>query len=390
MTAARPPATLTPDRATVQSLASGTVGAALLAIERALGGGGDWATAQTLIKQAAAGPVDAAAHTGLDYGAPAIAFMLHAATADGHQRYPAARQALDQHVRRLTRQRLTAAAERIRHGRSATFAEYDLFYGLVGIGTLLLHRAPGSDELGDLLRYIVRLTEPRRHDGLLVPGWWVDHDPDPILPTPGGHANLGMAHGAAGLLALLAHATRHGHRVDGQTDAIGRLCAWFDQWRQDSPHGPWWPQWVTRDQLRTGRPTQDGPGRPSWCYGAAGIARAQQLAAIATNDRARQTAAEETLAACLTNPQIDRITNTGICHGLAGLYQTAFRAATDTTNPAIAQRLPTLAALLANDAHDHDGDDGFLTGRTGLALTRETVRTGEPPHTRWDACLLIA
>ncbi len=388
MTAATP-LTLTPDEAGAHSLASGTAGHTLLAIERALGGGGDWATARLLIKQATAGPVDAGSHTGLYYGAPTLAFLLHATTRDGGDRYPAARRALNRHVRRLVRERLTAAARRIRDGRPAVFAEYDLFYGLVGIGTLLLHQAPGSDELGDVLRYVVRLTEPRRHDGLQVPGWWVDHDPDPLLPTPGGHANTGMAHGAAGLLALLAHATRHGHQVSGQADAIGRLCAWFDQWRQDSPHGPWWPQWITRDQLRTGRPTQDGPGRASWCYGAAGIARAQQLAAVATHDHARQTAAEYALAACLSGPQLDRLTDIGICHGLAGLYQTAYRAAADAANPAIAQRLPDLAALLYGREH-RDDDNGFLTGHTGVALTRETIRTGQPPHTRWDTCLLIA
>lgn len=381
------PTPLTVAEARAQSLSSGLVGPALQAIEGALAGSGNWATAQTLIKQAAGGPVDTATHAGLYYGAPAIAFMLHAATADGRPRYPTARAQLEQHVRRLARRRLSTAGERVRNGQSATFAEYDLFYGLVGIGTLLLYQAPGSDELGDLLRYAVRLTQPRRYDDLLVPGWWVDHDPDPILPTPGGHANLGMAHGAAGLLALLAHATRQGRHVEGQTDAIGQLCDWFDQWRQDSSEGPWWPQWITPEQLRTGRPTQDGPGKPSWCYGAAGIARAQQLAAIATGDRIRQVAAEEALAACLTRPQVDRITDSGICHGYAGLYQTAFRAVTDSPNCAIAQRLPALAAVLTNDVPDHDG---FLTGRSGLALTLQTVRSGKPPRTRWDACLLIA
>lgn len=384
------PAPLTVDDAAAQSLASGTVGAALLAIERALAGGGDWATAHVLITRAAAGPVDAAAHTGLYYGAPAIAFLLHTTTVDGHHRYQAARTLLDRQVRRLTRQRLTAAADRVRQGRSATFTEYDLFYGLVGIGAFLLRHAPGSDELGDLLRHVVRLTEPRRHDGLLVPGWWVDHDPDPTLPTPGGHANLGMAHGAAGLLALLAHATRQDCHVEGQTDAIGAMCAWFDRCRQDSDHGSWWPQWITRQQLRTGRPAQDGPGKPSWCYGAAGIARAHQLAAIATNDRVRQASAEATLAACLTAARLDRLTDTGICHGYAGLYQTAFRAAADSGNPAspaIVQRLPAVAARLADTAPEHG--DGFLTGCSGLGLALETVRTGAAPHTRWDTCLLI-
>jgi hypothetical protein len=196
-----------------------------------------------------------------------------------------------------------------------------------------------------------------------------------------------MAHGAAGLLALLAHATRYGHHVPGQAEAIGWLGGWFDQWRQESPHGPWWPQWITRDELQTGRPAHDHPPRPSWCYGAAGIARALQLAAIATRDRARTTFAAHALAACLTSPQRDRLNGPELCHGLAGLYQTAYRAAADTTSPIIADQLPALADLIT-DAKGGD-DSGFLTGATGIALTKETIRTGQT-RTWWDACLLIA
>jgi len=382
------PITLTQQQAGAQSLASGGIGHALLAIEQAFNGAGDWASARHLIKQATAGPVDAAAHTGLYYGAPAVAVLLHATTADGTQRYPAARQALERHVRRITRTRLSDATARLRERRAATFAEYDLFTGLIGIGALLLHHAPGSSELGDVLRYAVRLAEPRYHDGMQVPGWWVEHHPDPLLPTPSGHANLGMAHGAAGLLALLAHASLRGQHVDGLSDAIGWLGAFFDQWQQPSPHGPWWPQWITREHLLTGRHTHPGPVRPSWCYGAAGIARALQLAGMATGDRTRKTTAERALAACLSGPQLDRLTDPGICHGLAGLYQTAHRAAADTTNPAIACQLPALAERVASTAGSPEG--GFLTGTTGVALTRESIRTGQPPHTRWDTCLLIA
>jgi hypothetical protein len=117
MTAATP-VTLTEAESGAQSLASGTVGHALLAVERAVNGAGDWVTAQRLIQQAA-GQVDAALHAGLYYGAPAIAFLLHTTTADGSDRYPAARQALDRHVRRLTRTRLTTATQRLRAGRPA-------------------------------------------------------------------------------------------------------------------------------------------------------------------------------------------------------------------------------------------------------------------------------
>lgn len=386
MSATAPPAAV--DTEGGQSLATGALGTALLAIEQALSGAGDWSTAHRLVARATTSPIDAGSHSSLYYGSPAVLFLLNTATADGHDRYTTARHTLTQHLRRITRTRLAAAHDRLRHGRPARFAEYDVFSGLTGIAALLLGYLPDADEFTDLLTYLVRLTQPRTDQEQRLPGWWVDHDPDPLLPTPGGHANLGMAHGAAGILALLAQAARAGHTVDGQAGAIERLCAWFDRWRQDTPHGPWWPQWVTRDQLRTGRPSQEGPGRPSWCYGAPGIARALQLAAIATHDTARQTTAEAALADCLTTPQLDRLTDPGICHGLAGLYHTAYRAAVDARTPGITARLPLLADHLTR-SEPSPGHVGFLTGHTGWSLAVHTASTSTPPRTRWDTCLLI-
>ncbi|MEU8238516.1 lanthionine synthetase C family protein [Actinoplanes missouriensis] len=379
--------TPTEDEVVAQSLASGAAGEALLAIERACGGTDTWDSARRSLADAVAGGVDAADHSGLFHGAPAIAFLLHQTIADGQQRYERTRNDLNQHVRQIARRRLHAAKDRIRSETAAAFAEYDVFYGLSGLAVVLLHSQPGCDELHGVLRYLVQLTEPFQRDGMTFPGWWVDHDPDPILPTPGGHANNGMAHGAAGILAVLAHATRRQILVDGQTEAINRLCGWFDRWRQDSVNGPWWPQWLTREQLRCGRPG-DGPVRPSWCYGAAGIGRALQIAAIATSDQPRRRDAEATIAACLTDPQLDRFTEPGICHGLAGLYQTATRAAVDAANPRIGQRLSGLAQRLIGT--EMPADRAFLTGRTGVALATEAIRTGNPSITRWDACLLIA
>lgn len=382
--------TLTSGEASAQSLATGAAGVALLRIEQALTGRGDWRAAHRHIQQAVGGPVDAATHTGLFYGAPAIAFMLHAASADGHPRYHRASRTLDQHVVRLAHRRLAAAEARMRRGEPATFGEYDLFYGLAGIGTLLLHRLPASDATTNILGYLVRLTQPRDDSGLQLPGWWVGHDPDTIVSTAGGHANLGMAHGAAGILAALATATRRGVIVDGQLEAIERLCGWFDRWRQDADDGPWWPDWVTRQELRAGRPAQPGPGRPAWCYGTVGIARALQLAALATGDHARRRAAEQAMAAWLTDRQLGRLTDAGLCHGAAGVYQTAWRAAHDAASPAIEQRLPAIAAALTRHTVGHTSADGLLTGAAGVDLAIETARHKQPPQSGWDTCLLIA
>ncbi|RCG29562.1 lanthionine synthetase [Sphaerisporangium album] len=381
---------LTPHDVERQSLAKGSAATALLHIERALSGTGGWATAHAHIKQVANGPIDGAPHAGLYYGAPAVAFVLHAASASRDARYQAAAHALDKHVARLAQRRLATAAERMGRRLPASFAEFDLFRGLAGIGGLLLLRAPGSDLLAEVLDYMIRLTKPRRIDGQELPGWWVDHDPDPLIPTPGGHVNLGLAHGAAGPLALLSLAALRGCEVPGQIDALHGLCHWFDRWRQSSAEGLWWPQWLTRDEMRTGRTTQQRQGWPSWCYGTAGIARALQLAALATRDPIHRGIAEKAMVECLTDQQLSKITGTGLCHGMAGVYQTAFRAAGDAANAAIGQRLPALAAALAQRAADGQDDPGGLPdGAAGVGLALETARQATPPRSGWDACLLI-
>jgi hypothetical protein len=382
-------ATTPAGQAAAQSLAGGAAGTALPHIERALNGAGTWDDARAAISRITEEPVDASPEGALFHGVPALAFVLHTAAADGRPRYHSAAWVIRRHVHRITQQRLTAADERIRRGVPGTFAEYDLFYGLTGLAALLLRTDPGSDTLSGVLHYLVTLTRPLVIDGLDVPGWWADHDPDPLRPTPGGHANQGMAHGGAGILAALSLATIHGHTVPGQHAAVEYLRDWFGQWQQDNEDGPWWPECLTRDELRTGRPNQQRPGRSSWCYGTAGIARALQLAAIATGDMPRQSAAEHAFAACLTASRLASLTEPGLCHGFAGLYQTAVRVSRDALTPAIASRLPDLAAMLAVHADDVT-EPGLLTGTDGVRLALETARTGAPPRSGWDSCLLLA
>lgn len=97
------------------------------------------------------------------------------------------------------------------------------------------------------------------------------------------------------------------------------------------------------------------------------------------------------MAACLTDRQLARITEAGLCHGMAGVYQTAYRASVDAETPGIRERLPAVAAALAQRvaATDAETTQGLLTGDAGVSLTLEAVRHSTP-RTGWDACLLIA
>lgn len=383
-----------------QSLAVGAVGVALLHIERARAGVAPWHRAHDWLSYAADHPVVSSADSHLYYGAPALAFALHAA-ADRPSRYTRALETLDRAVAATTRRRLRRAHARMDRGELPALAEFDTLRGLTGLGAHLLRRAPGEDLVRVVLGYLVRLTEPIRNDGERLPGWWSERAPSGRISGqfPGGHGNNGLAHGIGGPLALLSLAARRGVRVDGQTEAIGRICGWLDQWRQHDGAGPWWPYWVTRTHLRDGLPRASGPSRPSWCYGTAGLARAQQLAALATGDTARQRMAEHALVRALTDGQLAATTDFSLCHGYAGLVHLAGRAAADATTPELATCLPLLlTAIVADTGADElagallrspAGGMGFLEGATGIALALHTAGTQASPTSGWDSCLPI-
>ncbi|WP_424636883.1 lanthionine synthetase C family protein [Embleya sp. AB8] len=373
------------------SLAGGDIGIALAHVERALNGADPWRHAHRWIEQACAAPVGCGPDTGLFQGLPAIAFVLHAtgrqprALADAHAA-----------LGHLAHGRAQAAQARIAAGRPTAFREYDVFFGLTGIGALLLRLDPHGGAMEHVLTVVVALTRPSRIDEPSLPGWWTGHDPHRLQSPqfPGGHANFGMAHGITGPLALLALAARNGIAVDGQAEAIATILEFLDTWRQDGPNGAWWPQWIGRSELTAGRPSQTAPGRPSWCYGTPGIARAGQLAAIAIADTHARSTYENALAACLADPtQQALVTDAGLCHGAAGLHQTAWHAARDARNPDLAALLPAAAhrlRRLASRPHDHG--PGFLEGDAGTLLALHTTTldlTDRPPASGWDACLLL-
>jgi hypothetical protein len=121
-----------------QALYAGAAGIALAHIEYAHAGGGGWDTAHQWVAATVRSPVTAHPDAcGLDRGAPAVAFTLHAA---GRPGYAPALAVLDEHVTTLTRHRLRRARERIDARLLPALREYDLIRGLTGIGAYLLHR----------------------------------------------------------------------------------------------------------------------------------------------------------------------------------------------------------------------------------------------------------
>jgi hypothetical protein len=347
-----------------QRLAEGGLGVALLHIER-----GDLATAACLLGQTVQGGVSIGANASLFHGAPALEFVLGRA---GQDTQPV-RQATD----RVVQARLDAAQEQVHGGALPTPAQFDLIRGLTGLGGLLLTREIVSPLLPQVLAHLVRMAWPVEALGRELPGWWSSTGPcDEEMH--GGHGNLGVAHGIAGPLALLALATRQGHHVPGQLVAMEVMTGWLERYERG--------YWLTLDDLSTS-PEEAEPqvSRPSWCYGELGLLRSRQLAALALGDYIRAAEAAAAAADVLTDTRCLRlITDASLCHGWAGLLTVARAMAADSPAPdSFARPIDDLQTRLADNIGQLH-KPGFLEGRAGAQLALDGHDA-----TGWTRALLI-
>ncbi|SHG80584.1 Lanthionine synthetase C-like protein [Streptoalloteichus hindustanus] len=302
------------------------------------------------------------------HGAPALEFVLNCVRQGGRE----VRDAVDG----IVTARLAAARRRQASGTLPHLAEFDLIRGLGGLGALLLTRDTPSPLLEEVLAYLVSLSRPVRIGGRTLPGWWAEAGPGGE-EMAGGHGNNGVAHGIAGPLAVLSLAARRGVQVPGQHDAIEVFSHWLDRYGCR--------YWITRDQMSAPEPPKPAPARPSWCYGQLGVARAQQLAAIALGHQARRLVAENMITCTLADPDnLGRVSDASLCHGWAGLLAVTRAVADDSAAPnRFTPLIDDLTARLAVDL-DRLSKPGFMEGRAGAHLALDGTNI-----TGWTRALLI-
>lgn len=283
------------------------------------------------------------------------------------------------------------------------WSAYDVITGLSGVGRYLLLR-------GDLsaaeraARALVSVCAPVQGERGPVPGWWVGHSPTSDSDAyPEGHLNLGLAHGAPGILAFLALAWRQGCRVDGQRRTMGTLVDWLLERAGTDQAGPYWTYAVAPgDAAPDG--TADSPARTAWCYGSPGIARALWLAGHALNETSWRRHGLAALLAALERPGTEwGVHDASLCHGWAGLLRIVTRMAHDCPDAGLEPAVDHLAAQTLS-AFDTDspfgfrqhlpsgapaGRPGFLEGAAGTALALHGYARGAPPRTPWETALLL-
>jgi hypothetical protein len=256
---------------------------------------------------------------------------------------------------------------------------YDLGEGLVGFGVYFLERlenAPSCEMARDGLEQIASHLEALR---VREPAIW--HTPNAHVPprlqrgVPRGYRDCGVAHGIAGVIALLGKLASLPEPISRAKDMLGPAMHWLWGQQLDDPKNRF-PAWVARD-------VDPKPTRTAWCYGDPGVAIALWSAASRTGGSID---GPRTLARTVaTRPaELTGVVDAGLCHGAAGLghlLARCYHASGDTAlrDGAIAWFERALAMPQLEVA-------GLLEGKIGVGLALLGAISATEPA--WDRLLL--
>ncbi len=283
------------------------------------------------------------------------------------------------------------------------YENYDLIQGLAGFGVACLEGLPrpGARQALDLvLDHLV--GGQLQLDGGVT---WLT--PPDLLPpwqrqlAPEGYYNLGVAHGVAAVLTLLARCVQASIRRQELLPLLDELVQWILAQRSELG----FPSWIPKD-----RPVVEG-ARLAWCYGDPGVAAALLAAAQATGRHSWAAMAEEVAhQAAGRDPALARVQDAGLCHGSAGVAHLFHRLYRGTGNADLAEaarhwflhtlemRRPgagfggfqawTLPRGQLEGELQWVDDPGLLTGSAGIGLSLLAAVTSQEP--RWDRALMVS
>jgi lantibiotic biosynthesis protein len=279
---------------------------------------------------------------------------------------------------------------------------FDWMSGLAGVGAYLLERDPERRSVAryGIERIVSLLAQCAVHDGNGAT-WHTAAgllDPGTRARYPSGYANLGFAHGAAGVIAFLAGACRAGVARAQAGALLDQAVPWLLAWRRSPGAIGEFPALID-DRAA---PPPSGPARVAWCHGAPGVALAVLHAATALDREAwRATAIDIACGAARHAFDELDVVDAGLCHGAAGLahiFHRLFRCTGAAPLHAAARRWIERTLELATPGHGivgyrawiSDGIDGprwsdergLLVGAAGIGLVLESAVSSIEPT--WD------
>jgi hypothetical protein len=268
-------------------------------------------------------------------------------------------------------------------------APFDLIYGITGLGVYAAERMPRAKAEEALDRVVAELGRCAREDADGAFWWTAPHN---LLGPrreqyPGGGVDLGVAHGIAGPIAVLALAAALGVRTSEATALADRGVRWLLTHAIDSETGPTIPYFIGAEEGPT-------PARLAWCYGDPGVG-AVLVAAGRTAQRPDWIEAGKRLAlgAAARPPEQSGVSDVGFCHGSAGLAHLFNRIYQATGEPSLRETAEfwlaqTLERLSSDDVQPPYNGLGLLEGAAGVALVLLAAASDHEPQ--WDRMYVTA
>jgi hypothetical protein len=283
-------------------------------------------------------------------------------------------------------------------------APHDLVVGATGLGVYALQRFPRPSAIECLYRVVERLHEHAQRDehGIY---WWTPPagilHPESRKQYPSGRADLGLAHGAAGAIALLGGICGAGVEPQAARPLLKGAVSWLLAHSMATEADPTFPIWLAPD-------FQPSPARCAWCYGDPGIAAALLLAArgVGAADW-EQAAVALACRAAERPPEKTGVRDACFCHGTAGLAHIYNRMYQATGEPKLGsaaiywleRTLDFFRCARRNGGSWVQGSPdrseegawtgiGLLEGAAGVALVLLAATT--PVEPLWDRMFLVS
>ena len=269
---------------------------------------------------------------------------------------------------------------------------HDLAKGLAGYGLYALERAPRGASLDCLTKIVAVLESQARPQGegcaWLTPPEGLNAPMRSFFPR--GLYDLGVPHGAPGVIAFLGRASAL--RVAGASSLLGRAVLWVLGRRAPDAEGAF-PRCVAEGARQRGK-----NGR-TWCYGDPGVGLALLVASRAAQGDWEAQALDVLRGAaerCSAAPPQD----TGLCCGSAGLAhifnrvhhltreETFARSARSLFAHAVEGAQRTLAAADGAAGPARPRPVGMLSGLGGTALALLAASSDLEPA--WDKALVMS
>ena len=282
-------------------------------------------------------------------------------------------------------------------------APHDLVVGVTGLGVYALERCP-RPSAAECLYLIVDLLEDSAQQDEHGIYWWTRpagiRQLEDREEHPSGRADLGMAHGVPGAIALLGALCSAGVAPARVRPLLEGAVRWILAQAVGTESGPTFPIWVA--------PGLDPvPARCAWCYGDPGVAAALWMAGHGAGEPAW--VAEAVALACRAAerpPAETGVIGACFCHGSAGLGHLYNRLYQATGEPRLGRAaVHWLERTLewCDSARD-DGPQWVAGGEgpgqgpwTGVELTRGAVgialallAAATPVEPCWDRMFLLS